>query len=128
VRDTCRELGWRVSDRETGWDLLWTDNAVEADLLGRMQQHQKVNHFPGMFALSRKNQLARGLLRMRRAFPCDYSFYPDTWLVPADLAELRSNMKAAARGKVRTYIAKPEASCQGRGIFLTRSLSDLDPH
>lgn len=81
-----------------------------------------------MYALSRKNYLARGLTRMRKQFGPAYAFFPDTWLVPAELAELRAHMEAAARGRVRTYIVKPEANCQGRGIFLTRSLEAFDSH
>ncbi len=28
----------------------------------------------------------------------------------------------------RVYIAKPEASCQGRGIFLTKKMDSFDPN
>ena len=28
----------------------------------------------------------------------------------------------------KTFIVKPEASCQGRGIFLTRNLDDVNPY
>ena len=48
----------------TDWDLFWTDNAVTPDQLSRMKTHQKINHFPGMFSLSRKNYLARNLTKM----------------------------------------------------------------
>lgn len=33
--------------------------------------------------------------------------------------------EACPKDKQRTYIVKPEALSQGRGIFLTRSLDDL---
>jgi tubulin polyglutamylase TTLL6/13 len=33
--------------------------------------------------------------------------------------------EAVTKGKVRTYIVKPEADCQGRGIFLTRNIESL---
>lgn len=32
------------------------------------------------------------------------------------------------KGKARTFIVKPEASCQGRGIFLTRNINDINPN
>lgn len=38
--------------------------------------HQKINHFPGMFSLSRKNHLGRNLMKMRNKFPYDYKFFP----------------------------------------------------
>ena len=43
----------------------WTDHAVSIDILMRMEQHQKINHFPGMSVLSRKNLLAKNLYRMQ---------------------------------------------------------------
>ena len=46
------------------WDLLWTDGTVQVDKLYRMKPYQRINHFPGMYALARKNHLARNLQRM----------------------------------------------------------------
>ena len=43
------------------WDLLWTDGTVQVDKLYRMKPYQRINHFPGMYALARKNHLARNL-------------------------------------------------------------------
>ncbi len=125
VRNVGKKLlGWKLQyhaeDRD--WDVFWTDCAVEADFLSRMDVHQKVNHFPGMSALSRKNNLAKNLLAMRQGFPLEYSFYPKTWLLPSDYNSLRLEFENREKGKAKTFIVKPEASCQGRGIFLTRNV------
>jgi len=37
-----------------------------------------------MVALSRKNNLGRHLMRMRKKFPKDYNFIPRTWNLPAE--------------------------------------------
>ena len=66
------------------WDLFWTDNAVQPEELGKMAAHQKINHFPGMFCLSRKNNLGRNLMKMRKKFPKDYDFFPLTWMFPSE--------------------------------------------
>ena len=34
-----------------------------------MKPYQKINHFPGMFELSRKNNLCKNLMKMRKKFP-----------------------------------------------------------
>ena len=68
------------------WDLTWTDGAVHPELLTAMQPFQKVNHFPGMFNLSRKNYLTRNISRMQRSFPEEYDFYPKTWSLPYEQA------------------------------------------
>jgi len=34
-----------------------------------MKPYQKINHFPGMISLSRKNNLARNLTKLKKKFP-----------------------------------------------------------
>ena len=53
-----------------------------------MELHQKTNHFPGMFVLSRKSNLARNLTKMKKAFPEYYNFFPKTWLLPAESGKI----------------------------------------
>jgi tubulin polyglutamylase TTLL6/13 len=128
VKEVCkRDFHWKLQhDKEAlNWDLCWTDNAVQAETLGRMQSHQKINHFPGMYSLARKNNLARGLAKMKKRFDAEYNFFPQTWLLPYEFPDLKLNMESKQKGKARTYIAKPEAGCQGRGIFLTRSIESF---
>lgn len=66
----------------TGWDLSWHDLPVTADFLSKMAPYQKVNQFPGIYVIARKNYLARNLMRMAKAFPTDYNFFPKTWVLP----------------------------------------------
>ena len=49
---------------EEDWDICWQDGAVSCEQLQRMKPYQRINHFPGMYALARKNHLARNLMRM----------------------------------------------------------------
>jgi tubulin polyglutamylase TTLL6/13 len=81
-----------------------------------------------MYALARKNHLARNLGKMQVKFPNEYGFFPQTWLLPSEYSDFRSQFDNKKKGMTKTYIVKPEASCQGRGIFLTRNLDDLDPY
>ena len=37
-----------------------------------------------MQALARKSNLSRNLMRMQNAFKEEYSFFPRTWVLPAD--------------------------------------------
>lgn len=84
----------------------------------RMQPYQRTNHFPGMVALARKNLLAKNLQAMKKSFPTDYNFFPKTWLIPQDAKDFKLQFNSK---KAKTFIIKPEASCQGKGIFLTRN-------
>lgn len=74
-----------------------------------IEEHQKVNHFPGMYILARKNNLGKQLTKMRRRFPKEYKFFPQTWMLPSDAQDLREYMKG--KGRDHTLIVKPEASC-----------------
>ena len=47
-------------------------------------------------------------------------------MLPLQYSEFRYYFESKPKGKCRTYIVKPEADCQGRGIFLTRKLEDLE--
>ena len=70
-----------------------------------------------MFNLARKNHLAMNLNKLRKAFPDYYQFFPKTWILPADRADLLAQFKDR---KPKTFILKPQASCQGRGIMLAQ--------
>lgn len=50
-------------------------------------------------------------------------FFPKTFLLPHDSTKFKNYYnEAKKKGILKTFIVKPEASCQGRGIFLTQSL------
>lgn len=127
VKYVCDKLlGWKLTadEKDEKWDLLWTDNAVPPEKLAKMQLYQKINHFPGMYSISRKNYLAMNLSKLKKKFPDDYNFFPKTWLFPCDLNEIRSFIQS---NKNVILICKPEASCQGRGIFLTKKVENIEP-
>lgn len=72
-----------------------------------------------MFNIYRKNYLAKNLEKMRKHFPEQYSFYPKTWLLPTDHAEVLAYLRLNQHKKLdETLIAKPWDQCQGKGIFL----------
>lgn len=129
VRWAARELGWEVSEAEDdpNWTLWWSDLAVSTERVLRMRPDQRINHFPGMTGISRKANLARRLSRMCAVLPREYSFFPQTWTLPAEFAQFKQQFGPTGRGR-RTYIVKPDASCQGRGIFLTRTWENVDPN
>ncbi|XP_043958557.1 tubulin polyglutamylase ttll6 isoform X4 [Gambusia affinis] len=89
-----------------------------------MKRYQKINHFPGMSEICRKDFLARNLNRMLKLFPKDYNIFPRTWCLPADYSDFQAYVRAK---KHKTYICKPDTGCQGKGIFITKSSKDIQP-
>ena len=91
-----------------------------------LELYQRINHFPGMFNIYRKNYLAKNLEKMRKHFPDQYSFYPKTWLLPTDHAEVLAHLRVAQHKKLEeTLIAKPWDQCQGKGIFLVTAPAEV---
>ena len=86
-----------------------------------------VNHFPGMAGVTKKNQLAASLKRIKQMFPVDFTFYPKTWCLPAQLSKLRKDManEREEKGKNSVYIVKPSDAAQGRGIFFINDFEKL---
>ncbi|KAF5403738.1 hypothetical protein PHET_02776 [Paragonimus heterotremus] len=125
VRRVARRFGFReVEEDDEDWNLYWTDYSVSLDRVFVMKTWQKINHFPGMSELCRKDSLARNLNRMSKAFPKDYAIFPKTWCLPSEWNELQNY---ARKKKSRTYIFKPDTGCQGRGIYITRTVKDVRP-
>mmetsp|Transcript_4094 Transcript_4094/g.7351 ORF Transcript_4094/g.7351 Transcript_4094/m.7351 type:complete len:1093 (-) Transcript_4094:100-3378(-) len=103
-------------------DLLWSDGAITVDRFIKMNSYQRVNHFVGMTSITKKNNLGRNLLRMKKRFPEEYKFFPDTWILPTDLNEFKLQFNGK---KNKTFIAKPSDGYQGKGIFLTRDFETI---
>ncbi|KAJ3014826.1 UNVERIFIED_CONTAM: Tubulin polyglutamylase ttll6 [Siphonaria sp. JEL0065] len=124
VRQCSQMSGLRVVDDSEPWSIFWIDTGVSVQRVLEMEPYQKINHFPGMQEICRKDYLARNLSRLSRLLPKEYNFFPKTYILPHDWQDLKIAIKAK---KHVTYIAKPDHGCQGKGIFLFRSLKAITP-
>uniref|UniRef100_A0A8C0G733 Tubulin tyrosine ligase like 6 n=1 Tax=Chelonoidis abingdonii TaxID=106734 RepID=A0A8C0G733_CHEAB len=124
LRRAAQQYGLREAGENDEWNLYWTDYSVSLDRVMEMKSYQKINHFPGMSEICRKDLLARNMSRMLKLFPKEFNFFPRTWCLPADYGDLQTYSRSR---KHKTYICKPDSSCQGRGIFITRSVKDIKP-
>lgn len=131
VKRSALSIGWRVigedaSDREKrNCHVIWVDKAFANDKrFLSIQPWQRINHFPGMTNICRKVRLAQSLELMKKEFPREYSFFPITYVLPLNLAAFRSLFPNGQ--SMNTYIIKPDGSAQGKGIFLTRSIEDVE--
>ena len=124
IRKVIKGKGWVEcdDDDEVDWTIFWTDTSVAPQRAMYLAKYQKINHFPGMLIIARKAQMAITLNRLRAVFPEQYSFFPKTWVLPQDMKEFRKNFSEKTGKSKSTFIIKPDAACQGKGIFLTRSL------
>lgn len=124
-RDWAEEMGWKLSYEENDeWDVYWSDLPFGTEKLTKMKNYQKINHFPSMYQIWRKNLLAKNLKQMQKMYPIDYKFTPQTWWLPYEYNELK---QFVIKKRVVSMIVKPEALAQGKGIFITRRLDDINP-
>ncbi|XP_059047836.1 tubulin polyglutamylase TTLL13-like [Achroia grisella] len=124
IRKVASAFGMREVSEEDAWNFYWTDMSVSVERAKEMKRFQRINHFPGMLEICRKDLLARNLNRMQKIYPKEYNFFPKTWCLPADFGEALNYSKSR---KTKTFIIKPECGSQGRGIYLTKSLKDIKP-
>ncbi|XP_075131915.1 tubulin polyglutamylase TTLL13 [Leptodactylus fuscus] len=122
VRRAARVCGLKDVGDEEEWTVYWTDCSVSLERVMDMKRFQKINHFPGMSEICRKDLLARNMNRLLKLFPKDYNIFPRTWCLPADFGDLQAYCRTK---KNKTYICKPDSGCQGRGIFLSKNMKDI---
>ncbi|XP_013170058.1 PREDICTED: tubulin polyglutamylase TTLL13-like [Papilio xuthus] len=124
IRKVASAFGMREVSEDETWNFYWTDMSVSVERAKEMKRFQRINHFPGMLEICRKDLLARNLNRMQKIYPKEYNFFPKTWCLPADFGDALNYSKTH---KNKTFIIKPECGSQGRGIYLTKSLKDVKP-
>jgi len=112
------------------WVVKWGLNQTQK-CYSNLTKYQVFNHFPGSWALGRKDSLYRHLDAMRRQHGYnEFPFFPKTWILPGQKKELKSIMEEETKGKksnskTNMWIIKPQNSCCGRGISIVRSYDQV---
>ncbi|KAL8590371.1 hypothetical protein ACOMHN_011585 [Nucella lapillus] len=129
VRQMAEKVGYTIAkEDDPNSYLIWNDCFVSTDRVSELKPYQRLNHFPGMGEISRKDCLARNILKMQKSFPEEYNFIPRTWILPADYGLLQNHAKdMRAKKKFKTYIVKPANGAQGHGISLYRNAEKIPP-
>jgi tubulin polyglutamylase TTLL6/13 len=131
VREAAQKLGWKVVDpseesSKESVNILWVDTSNVNEYLSTIRPWQLINHFSGMINIARKAELAVNLEVMRQKFPDEYSFFPVTYVIPRDLPLLREQFSISSGKSKSFFIVKPAGGSQGKGIFITRTLKEVE--
>ncbi|XP_073681669.1 tubulin polyglutamylase TTLL7-like [Garra rufa] len=127
VRIVIEELTFhKARDDDEMANLIWNDSAVQHEKIAELRNYQRINHFPGMGEICRKDCLARNMAKMIKSQPQEYSFIPKTWIFPAECTQFQNYVKELKRKrKQKTFIVKPANGAMGHGISLIRNCEKL---
>ncbi|XP_038571684.1 tubulin polyglutamylase TTLL7 isoform X3 [Micropterus salmoides] len=127
VRIVINEMDFiKTRDDDETANLIWNDSAVQHEKIAELRNYQRINHFPGMGEICRKDYLARNMSKMIKCQPQEYSFIPKTWIFPAEYTQFQNYVKELRRKrKQKTFIVKPANGAMGHGISLIRNCEKL---
>jgi hypothetical protein len=113
VKTPLVRAGFQRTEAET-WNIGWSKH-LGGDEYSRMNPYQKCNHWPGSWALGRKDRLSRNVDRFARVHGESCLLAPKTYWLPGERSKLKADMEVNPRA---IWILKPPASSCGRGIVL----------
>jgi tubulin polyglutamylase TTLL6/13 len=122
LKIVSKELGFQIVEDGQPWVLDWIDTGVSYERVLTMNSYQKINHFPGMHEICRKDHLARKVSKLSKLFPKEYNFFPQSWILPTEWNDFNHSFKPK---KGQCFISKPDHGCQGKGITLFRTPSNI---
>ncbi|XP_020487991.1 probable tubulin polyglutamylase TTLL9 [Labrus bergylta] len=133
IQDVLRQRpGWFEVKDDGEWDFNWCDVGWLRENFDHsyMEEHVRINHFRNHYELTRKNLMVKNLKRYRKNLERDVGrmevskcdFFPCTFALPSEYHLFVEEFK---RCPGSTWIMKPVAKSQGKGIFLFRKLKDI---
>lgn len=64
---------------------------------------------------------------MKKIHPVDYNFFPKSWVLPKDTKKLQTFLsKYQGEKPMPTFIIKPDALSQGKGIILSNKVDEIN--
>jgi hypothetical protein len=124
VRLASERLHWRDVERDTSdVSVVWLEHT---DSRSTISPYQVVSKIEGMLSACRKAELAASLRAMQESYPTDYAFCPRTWILSASVPEEALDLeRTMAQKRGWTYICKPTAGSQGKGVRLVKHFNEL---
>lgn len=111
------------------WNILWMITSLNSYVYEGLNEYQKINHFPWSYELTRKDWLTNNVVDMQEKFGhAPFNIIPDSYVIPEEYTDFYvhyNELKKEAPYK-NLWICKPQASSQGKGIFITDDVHDID--
>lgn len=128
VRSTLEAVGFNYTESHD-WNILWIAASGKPYLYDGLNEYQKINHYPNSYEITRKDKLCLNVLKMQEKFgKRNFYIIPDTYLLPDEFADFFAEFHQLknSEGKKPLWIVKPNASSQGKGIYLIDDINEID--
>ena len=123
VKKLLEDNGFIQSKSGEPWTIAWSSGHIKLTSYEKLSKYQKMNHFPRSNELTRKDLLYKNLSKLKELFPgTKFDFLPESYILPNEFTFLKDKMD---KNPNQFWIVKPVASSQGRGIFLTKNITDI---
>jgi len=121
VRSVLEAAGFNYTDSHD-WNMLWVNSSPKSYLYQGLNENQRINHFPMSTSLTHKDKMCKNLMFMQERFGRQhYNISPDTYVLPDEFSDFYSHFH---REKA-IWISKPNASSQGKGIYLVDNINEV---
>ncbi|KAF4660606.1 Tubulin tyrosine ligase-like, member [Perkinsus olseni] len=108
------------------WNLYWKSGRFRPSEYAGVKPYQKMNHFPRLGCITRKDSLVRIMRRMAAVHGSQvYGFVPEAYILPNEYTKFVETYSEQDECSRAVWICKPADSSRGRNIFLLRNLEDL---
>mmetsp|Transcript_9081 Transcript_9081/g.33510 ORF Transcript_9081/g.33510 Transcript_9081/m.33510 type:complete len:717 (-) Transcript_9081:877-3027(-) len=121
IKNAFKRAGFKRTKKFSQLNMLWGKH-MKYDEYSKLNENQRCNHFPGSWALGRKDNLHKHLTVMRRRHGKSFDFFPHSYLLPEDKSLLQQEMDKHPQN---LYILKPRASSCGRGIKVVQTMDQI---
>ncbi|KAK9703147.1 Tubulin-tyrosine ligase family [Popillia japonica] len=107
-----------VANNSSDFNILWTGSHPKPGMLRCLAHHQRVNHFPRSYELTRKDRLYKNIEKMQHLKGYKhFDFIPQTFVMPGEYKDL-----CTTHHRIKgPWIVKPVASSRGRGIYIVET-------
>ncbi len=125
IKNTLEDNGFRES-KSNNFTLLWSSSAIKPEVYKNLKKYQKVNHFPKSNEITRKDSLYKNICKLQihlQANQKQFNFIPESYILPNEHQFLQESMEKEPN---YIWIIKPVASSQGKGIFVTNRIIDVN--
>ncbi|UJR38470.1 hypothetical protein I4U23_031138 [Adineta vaga] len=95
------------SENDFTTNLIWNDTLISMEIVSALKPYQKINHFPTMSEISRKDLLAKNFDKLSRVLPDEYNYTPRTWVLPNEYNIWYSYASSKPKTESSAYILKP---------------------